>query len=60
VTFPRLGQVSYLRRQMAQTLAGMKTGLFTHVDPGFWHPGYALKRPEASPCVLHKRNEARR
>jgi salicylate hydroxylase len=59
VSFPRLGQVSYLRRQMARTLAGMKTGLFTHIDPGVWHPHYALKRPEASPCVLDRRGEAR-
>jgi hypothetical protein len=31
-----------VRRQMACTLAGMKTGVFTHVDPGRWHPAYAL------------------
>jgi 2-polyprenyl-6-methoxyphenol hydroxylase-like FAD-dependent oxidoreductase len=49
VTFPLMGQVPYLRRQMARTLSGMKTGLFTQVDPGVWHPDYALKRPEASP-----------
>jgi salicylate hydroxylase len=49
VTFPLMGQVPYLRRQMARTLSGMKTGLFTHVDPGVWHPDYALKRSEASP-----------
>jgi 2-polyprenyl-6-methoxyphenol hydroxylase-like FAD-dependent oxidoreductase len=42
---PRLGQVAYLRWEMAATLAGMKTGLFTHVDPGRWHPTYALRRP---------------
>jgi salicylate hydroxylase len=42
---PRLGQVPYLRWQMAATLAGMKTGLFTHVDPARWHPTYALRRP---------------
>jgi 2-polyprenyl-6-methoxyphenol hydroxylase-like FAD-dependent oxidoreductase len=49
VAFPRLGQVPYLRRQMVRTLAGMKTGLFTHVDPGIWHPDYALKRPAGRP-----------
>jgi len=33
-----------LRRQMASTLAGMKTGVLTQVDPGQWHPTYALRR----------------
>ena len=46
VAFPLMGQVPYLRRQMARTLSGMKTGLFTHVDPGIWHPDYALGRPK--------------
>jgi len=49
VAFPLMGQVPYLRHQMARTLSGMKTGLFTHVDPGIWHPDYALRRPAASP-----------
>jgi len=48
VAFPLMGQVPYLRRQMARTLSGMKTGLFTHVDPGSWHPDYALERPPPS------------
>jgi salicylate hydroxylase len=48
VAFPLMGQVPYLRQQMARTLSGMKTGIFTHVDPGIWHPDYALRRPEAS------------
>jgi 2-polyprenyl-6-methoxyphenol hydroxylase-like FAD-dependent oxidoreductase len=34
----------YVRRQMACTLAGMKTGVFMHIDPGRWHPAYALPR----------------
>ena len=46
VAFPLMGQVPYLRHQMARTLSGMKTGLFTHVDPGIWHPDYALRRPQ--------------
>jgi 2-polyprenyl-6-methoxyphenol hydroxylase-like FAD-dependent oxidoreductase len=44
LVFPVLGQVPYLRRQMASTLAGMKTGVVTQVDPGQWHPSYALRR----------------
>jgi salicylate hydroxylase len=44
LVFPVLGQVPYLRRQMASTLAGMKTGVLTQVDPGQWHPTYALRR----------------
>ena len=43
LTFPLMRQVPYLRRQMARTLAGMKAGLFTDVDPGVWHPRYALR-----------------
>ena len=44
LVFPALGHIPYLRRQMACTLAGMKTGVFTHIDPGHWHPAYALRR----------------
>jgi salicylate hydroxylase len=43
LTFPLLRQIPYLRRQMARTLAGMKAGLFTDLDPGVWHPRYALR-----------------
>src|SRR5262245_29907770 len=43
LSFPLLRQIPYLRRQMARTLAGMKTGLFTDVDPGVWHPRFALR-----------------
>jgi salicylate hydroxylase len=41
-TFPIAGKVPYVRREMVRTLSGMKTGLFTHLDPGQWHPDYAL------------------
>ena len=42
LTFPIAGKVPYVRREMVRTLSGMKTGLFTHLDPGQWHPDYAL------------------
>jgi salicylate hydroxylase len=41
-TFPIAGKVPYVRREMVRTLSGMKTGLFTHLDPGQWHQDYAL------------------
>jgi 2-polyprenyl-6-methoxyphenol hydroxylase-like FAD-dependent oxidoreductase len=42
LAFPIAGKVPYVRREMVRTLSGMKTGLFTHLDPGRWHPDYAL------------------
>ena len=42
LTFPIAGKVPYVRREMVRTLCGMKTGLFTSLDPGQWHPDYAL------------------
>src|SRR5262245_18815232 len=50
VAFPLMAKLPYLRHQMAQTLAGMKTGLFSELDPGRWHAKYALKRPDAPPA----------
>lgn len=41
-TFPLMGRVPYLQREMVRTLAGMKTGLFSHLDPGMWHEAYRL------------------
>jgi hypothetical protein len=37
-----MGRIPYLRREMVRTLAGMKTGPFSHLNPGQWHPDYAL------------------
>jgi 2-polyprenyl-6-methoxyphenol hydroxylase-like FAD-dependent oxidoreductase len=42
LAFPIAGKVPYVRREMVRTLSGMKTGLFTHLDPGQWHQDYAL------------------
>ena len=47
LTFPIAGKVPYVRREMVRTLCGMKTGLFTHLDPGQWHPDYALGTPRS-------------
>jgi salicylate hydroxylase len=47
-TFPLIAKVPYVRREMVRTLCGMKTGLFTHLDPGLWHPNYALGAPARS------------
>lgn len=47
LTFPLAGKVPYVRREMVRTLSGMKTGLFSHLDPGIWHPDYALGAPAA-------------
>ncbi|KAB2914800.1 MAG: FAD-dependent monooxygenase [Hyphomicrobiaceae bacterium] len=41
--FPIAGRVPYVQREMVRTLAGMKTGLFSHLDPGIWHARYALR-----------------
>lgn len=46
--FPLLGRVPYLRREMVRTLSGMKTGPFSHLDPGQWHPDYALSDADRS------------
>jgi salicylate hydroxylase len=42
-TFPFAGRVPYVRREMVRTLAGMKTGLFSHLDPGVWHRDYRVR-----------------
>jgi 2-polyprenyl-6-methoxyphenol hydroxylase-like FAD-dependent oxidoreductase len=47
LTFGTAGRLPLLRTQMLATLAGIKTGPFTRMDPGAWHPAYALS-PGAS------------
>lgn len=42
IAFPVFGRIPYVQREMVRTLAGMKTGLFSHLDPGIWHADYAL------------------
>lgn len=42
-SFNSMGKIPLVKPQMLYTLAGLKNGLFTHLDPGQWHPRYALK-----------------
>jgi salicylate hydroxylase len=43
VGFGPMGRLPYLSAEMLATLAGIKTGLFTRMDPGQWHMDYALQ-----------------
>jgi 2-polyprenyl-6-methoxyphenol hydroxylase-like FAD-dependent oxidoreductase len=45
-TFGLMCQTPYMKTQMLRTLAGLKTGVFTHLDPGMWHADYALRRSQ--------------
>lgn len=41
-TFGLLCKTPYVKTEMLRTLAGIKTGLFTHLNPGQWHKNYDL------------------
>ncbi|MGI9405859.1 MAG: FAD-dependent oxidoreductase [Hyphomicrobiaceae bacterium] len=41
-TFAPMTRIPYMRREMVRTLAGIKTGLFTSLDPGKWDPAYGI------------------
>lgn len=41
-SFGLLCKTPYLKTEMLKTLAGTKTGLFTEMNPGAWHPNYDL------------------
>lgn len=43
-SFGLLCKTPYVKTQMLRTLAGVKTGLFTHLNPGQWHQRYDLKK----------------
>ncbi len=43
-TFGLFCKTPYIKTEMLRTLAGIKTGLFTHLNPGQWHPDYDLNR----------------
>jgi len=34
----------WMKDEMMRTLAGMKTGLLSHIDPGHWHEDYRIRR----------------
>jgi 2-polyprenyl-6-methoxyphenol hydroxylase-like FAD-dependent oxidoreductase len=42
-SFGLLCKTPYVKTQMLRTLAGVKTGLFSHLNPGQWHHRYDLK-----------------
>jgi 2-polyprenyl-6-methoxyphenol hydroxylase-like FAD-dependent oxidoreductase len=42
-SFGLLCKTPYIKIQMLRTLAGVKTGLFSHLNPGQWHHRYDLK-----------------
>jgi salicylate hydroxylase len=43
-TFGLCCKTPYLKTEMLRTLAGIKTGPFTFLDPGMWHKDYALRK----------------
>ena len=44
MSFGLLCKTPYVKTEMLRTLAGIKTGLFSHMNPGDWHPKYDLKK----------------
>ena len=44
LAFGPASRLPFARRHMLETLAGIKTGLFTHLEPGDWHPTW--RRPD--------------
>lgn len=43
LSFEILCKTPYVKTEMLRTLAGIKNGLFTHMNPGIWHEKYDLK-----------------
>jgi 2-polyprenyl-6-methoxyphenol hydroxylase-like FAD-dependent oxidoreductase len=48
LTFAPMCHTPWVRAEMMRTLAGMKTGLFSHFDPGDWHEAYRVKARSTS------------
>lgn len=46
--FGPMCRMPFMRTQMLRTLSGIKTGLFTHMNPGGIHPRYDLGTPAPS------------
>lgn len=42
-TFGLMCKLPWMKEEMLRTLSGVKTGLFSHLDPGDWHPRYRLR-----------------
>lgn len=43
-TFAPMTRIPYIRREMVRSLAGVKNGVFTSLDPGDWDPAYGGMR----------------
>lgn len=50
-SFGLMSKLPYIKTEMMHTLAGTKTGIFTHCNPGAWHPAYDL-RSSASKAAI--------
>lgn len=46
MTFGLMCKTPYIKTQMLQTLGGVKTGLFTHLNPGVWHARYDVRKSQ--------------
>lgn len=44
--FGLMCKTPYVKTQMLQTLGGVKTGLFTHLNPGQWHARYDVRKSQ--------------
>jgi hypothetical protein len=44
----------FARRHMLATLAGIKTGPFSQLDPGNWHEAYRFAAPAAGAVALRQ------
>lgn len=51
VTFGPTSRLPFARRHMLATLAGIKIGPLSQLDPGDWHEGYRLTPPGAETVV---------
>ena len=47
LTFGPASRLPFARRHMLATLAGIKTGPFSQLDPGDWHEAYRFAAPAA-------------
>jgi hypothetical protein len=46
MTFGLMCKTPYVKTQMLRTLGGVKTGLFTHLNPGIWHDRYDVRKSQ--------------
>lgn len=54
LTFGPASRLQFARRHMLATLAGIKTGPFSQLDPGDWHEAYRLA-PETAQAIAASR-----